>query len=67
MRAGLSRLILYVLIVLQSACVADSIEDRRSGQQIVCHDNSKSLAVSNADAFGHLQHGDAAGPCPEQN
>ena len=50
--------------LLLVACAADSIEDRRFGQQIVCHDG-RSIAVSNADSFVHLDHGDSAGPCPD--
>jgi uncharacterized lipoprotein YajG len=50
-------------LLLLAACAADSIEDRRYGQQVVCHDGEKTLAVSNADSFVHLGHGDAAGPC----
>lgn len=46
------------------SCAADSIEDRRFGQQMVCHDGKKTLTVSNADSFVHLNHGDTAGPCP---
>jgi hypothetical protein len=49
---------------LLPACATDSIEDRRYGQQVVCHDG-KTLAVSNADSFVHLDHGDSPGPCPE--
>ena len=52
------------LLVL-SGCAADSIEDRRYGQQLVCHDG-KTLAVSNADSFVHLDHGDTLGPCPQE-
>jgi hypothetical protein len=47
-----------------TACAADRVEDRRFGQQIVCH-GGKSIAVSNADSFVHLGHGDTAGPCPD--
>lgn len=47
-----------------AACATDSIDDRRYGQQLVCHDG-KTLAVSNADSFVHLDHGDAPGPCPD--
>lgn len=61
-RAG--KLLSCALLLLQTACVADSIQDRQHGQQMVCHDGNKTLALSNADSFGHLQHGDLAGPCP---
>ena len=50
-------------MLLLSACATDTIEDRRFGQQLVCHDG-KPLTVSNADSFVHLDHGDAPGPCP---
>lgn len=48
-----------------AGCAADSIENRRQGQQLVCHDG-KTLTVSNADSFVHLDHGDTLGPCPEK-
>lgn len=61
--------VLTVSLVLSSmllaACAADTIGDRRYGQQVVCHDGEKTLTVSNADSFVHLDHGDAPGPCPE--
>jgi len=47
------------------ACAADSIEDRRYGQQVVCHSGKQTLTVSNADSFVHLDHGDSPGPCPQ--
>lgn len=50
--------------LLLSACAADSVQDRRFGQQLVCHDSDETLAVSNADSFVHLGHGDSLGPCP---
>ena len=56
-----------VLLLLQTACATDSIQDRQHGQQMVCHDGHKTLALSNADSFGHLQHGDSAGPCATQD
>ena len=46
-------------------CAADGIEDRRVGQQLVCH-KGKTLTVSNANSFVHLDHGDSPGPCPEE-
>jgi hypothetical protein len=49
-----------------AACAADRVEDRRHGQELVCHDG-KTLAVSNADSFVHLGHGDAPGPCPDDD
>ena len=53
--------------LLLAGCATDSIEDRRYGQQIVCHDGKKTLTVSNADGFGHIQHGDSVGPCPSED
>jgi hypothetical protein len=50
-------------LLLLSACATDTIDDRRFGQQVVCHDG-KTLTVSNADSFVHLDHGDSPGPCP---
>ena len=52
------------LTAVLTACAADSVQDRRYGQQIVCHEGEKTLTVSNADSFVHLDHGDAPGPCP---
>jgi hypothetical protein len=49
-----------------SACATDTIEDRRRGQEIVCHDGEKTLSVSNASAHNHYQHGDTPGPCPDE-
>jgi len=51
--------------LLLAACAGDTIQDRRFGQQVVCHDGTKTLTVSNADSFVHLNHGDAPGPCPD--
>jgi len=56
---------LVLLAALLGGCATDTIESRRFGQQVVCHDSSKTLTVSNADSFVHLDHGDAPGPCPE--
>jgi hypothetical protein len=58
--------ILVLLAAALGGCAADTIESRRFGQQVVCHDGSKTLTVSNADSFVHLDHGDSPGPCPEQ-
>jgi len=44
-------------------CATDTIEDRRSGQTMVCHDGEKTLTLSNASALDHMHHGDAPGPC----
>ena len=55
--------VLLAATLLLSACATDTIEDRRFGQQVVCHDG-KTLTVSNADSFVHLDHGDSPGPCP---
>lgn len=57
--------LLLLLILLLSSCATESIEDRRYGQQLVCHDGEKTLTVSNADNLAHLQHGDSPGPCPQ--
>lgn len=64
-RWGSTLLSIAVSAALLSACAGDSIGDRRTGQQIVCHKESKTLTVSNADSFVHLDHGDSPGPCPE--
>lgn len=59
-----ARLVLLVTGLFLAGCASDSMEKRRVGQQMVCHDGSQTLAVSNADSFVHLDHGDAPGPCP---
>ncbi|MCU0989259.1 MAG: hypothetical protein MUE63_06680 [Xanthomonadales bacterium] len=55
---------LLAAALLLSACAADTIEDRRFGQQVVCHDG-KTLTVSNADSFVHLDPATRPGPAPE--
>jgi hypothetical protein len=55
-----------LVAAIVAACAADRVEDRRHGQQLVCHDG-KTLAVSNADSFVHLGHGDSPGPCPDED
>jgi len=57
---------IFALVAALTGCAADTIESRRFGQQVVCHDGSKTLTVSNADSFVHLDHGDTPGPCPGQ-
>jgi uncharacterized protein YcfL len=59
------RLVLVLTLVLLAGCRDDTIEDRKHGQSVVCHNGSKTLTVSNADSFVHLGHGDTAGPCPD--
>lgn len=59
-----TRMLLPVALLLFGCASADSIEDRRFGQQVVCHDGNRTLTVSNADSFVHLDHGDTPGPCP---
>lgn len=60
--------VIFLLLPLLSlaSCAADTISDRRSGQLVVCHKQNKTLTVSNADSFVHLDHGDSPGPCPEE-
>jgi len=60
-----ARVLLVVTLACLAGCRDDTIDDRRRGQSVICHDGSKTLAVSNADSFVHLGHGDTAGPCPE--
>jgi hypothetical protein len=63
----MSKLICMVAFTtVLSGCATDTIESRRFGQQVVCHDGSETLTVSNADSFVHLDHGDSPGPCPGQ-
>jgi hypothetical protein len=65
LRASAAPVIALLIGLLLSACAADTIADRRFGQQVVCHNGSKTLTVSNADSFVHLDHGDSPGPCPD--
>ena len=55
---------LVLALLVMAGCRNDTIEDRRHGQAIVCHDGSKTLTGSNADNFVQLGHGDTPGPCP---
>ncbi len=48
------------------ACATDTMESRRTGQLVVCHKQNKTLTVSNADSFVHLDHGDSPGPCAKE-
>jgi hypothetical protein len=57
---------LCLTALLLLACATDTIEDRRAGQTMVCHDGVKTLTLSNASALDHMQHGDAPGPCPKE-
>jgi hypothetical protein len=57
---------LACLLLALPGCAADSVSDRREGQLIICHKGDKTLAVSNADSFLHLDHGDTPGPCPQE-
>jgi len=54
------------LLLALVSCATDSLNDRREGQLIVCHKGKHTMAVSNADSFLHLDHGDTLGPCPDQ-
>jgi outer membrane biogenesis lipoprotein LolB len=59
--------LLALAAMLLTACATDTIEDRRYGQQVVCHDGKKTLSLSNASAHDHMQHGDPPGPCPDED
>lgn len=61
------RLAVFTILWLLAGCAADTVADRRVGQQIVCHKGTKTLTVSNADSFVHMDHGDTPGPCPEES
>lgn len=65
-RRGIACVSLSCVLLALVSCAADSINDRREGQLIVCHKGKHTMAVSNADSFLHLDHGDTLGPCPEQ-
>lgn len=59
-----SRILFVFAVFCLTSCATDSIENRQSGQMLICHNGNKTLTVSNADSFVHLQHGDSVGPCP---
>ena len=52
------------LFLLLASCASDTINDRQTGQVIICHKGRKTMTVSNAASFVHLDHGDTPGPCP---
>lgn len=62
---NLIRVLVLATAVLMGSCATDSIENRQHGQQLLCHHGKKTLTVSTADSFVHLQHGDTVGPCPD--
>ena len=62
-----NKLFIVVLAFGLCACAGDTVNDRRTGQQIVCHKGKKTLTVSNAASFAHLDHGDTVGPCPQDS
>lgn len=67
LRFCLLSLCLILLAPALVACATDTMADRRVGQLVVCHKETKTLTVSNADSFVHLDHGDSPGPCaPEK-
>jgi ABC-type molybdate transport system substrate-binding protein len=57
--------LLSMVVLLLMSCASDSVNDRRVGQQMVCHKGKKTITVSNAASFAHLDHGDTPGPCPQ--
>lgn len=65
-RSAFTLAVAIPLFALLASCAADRVEDRRPGQQLICHDG-RTLTVSNADSFVHLGHGDAPGPCPDED
>ncbi|MGA9574233.1 MAG: hypothetical protein WBS20_09835 [Lysobacterales bacterium] len=59
-------MVFLIVLVILSACVTDDdISNRTYGQQLVCH-KGHTKAVSTADSFVHLDHGDSPGPCPKE-
>lgn len=56
---------LISLALLNACATSDDVSKRVYGQQLVCH-KGHTQAVSNADSFVHLDHGDSAGPCPKE-
>jgi len=59
-------IVILISSILLSACATgDDVSKRVYGQQLVCH-KGHTQAVSNADSFVHLDHGDSPGPCPTE-
>jgi len=58
-------IILFGLALLGACATGDDVSKRVYGQQLVCH-KGHTQAVSNADSFVHLDHGDTPGPCPKE-
>jgi hypothetical protein len=56
--------ILVCLFALSACATDDDVSKRTYGQQLVCH-KGHTQAVSTADSFVHLDHGDTPGPCPK--
>lgn len=50
--------------ILGACATDDDVSKRVYGQQLVCH-KGHTQAVSTADSFVHLDHGDSIGPCPK--
>jgi uncharacterized protein YcfL len=65
--SSMIRVMISAILLLLVSCASDRVEDRRHGQQLVCHDGDHTLSVSNADSFVHLNHGDSPGPCPGED
>jgi len=57
--------LLFCLALLSSCATEDDVSKRVYGQQLVCH-KGRTIAVSTADSFVHMDHGDSAGPCPKE-
>ena len=53
------------LAMLSACATGDDVSKRTYGQQLVCH-KGHTQAVSTADSFVHLDHGDSPGPCPNE-
>jgi len=58
-------IVLIGLSILVACATEDDVSKRTYGQQLVCH-KGRTQAVSTADSFLHLDHGDAPGPCPTE-
>jgi len=62
----MGKAILGLALLLLASCASDSVSERQTGQVIICHKGKKTLTVSNASSFAHLDHGDSPGPCPHE-
>jgi uncharacterized protein YcfL len=57
--------ILIAMLMIAGCASSDTVADRKTGQQLVCH-KGHTRAVTTGDYFIHIDHGDSIGPCAEE-